>query len=155
MEEKVARMDETRVEIKGGMAKPTTGYTFLNSYRQAQKIVAQLLAGRRLDSQPTPNKRFAFYDRLLMNIIRTNPEAVKPIMESLFYHNRYGTLLAFLSERSTLFQEAGLFWSLPWKPFLTALYHEFSGSLVRDEAQSRADRPILHFACLKNEWLVE
>jgi len=144
-----------KLGIKGGMTKPTTGYTFLNSYRQAQKITAQLLAGSRLDSQPTPSKRFVFYDRLLLNIIRTNPKAVKPIMESLFHRNRYDTLLAFLSERSTLLQEAGLFWSLPWKPFLTALYHEYFGGAQRDETQSRADRPVLHPARLESEWLVE
>lgn len=155
IQQEVVSLGPIRLGIKGGMAKPTTGYTFLNSYRQAQEIVAHLLVGRRLDSQPIPNKRFAFYDRLLLNIIRTNPKAVKPIMESLFYRNRYGTLLAFLSERSTLFQETGLFLSLPWKPFLTALYHEYFGSAERDEAQSGADRPILHPARLESEWLVE
>ncbi len=146
---------QIKLGIKGGMAKPTTGYTFLNSYQQARQIVAQLVTGGSLNSLPTPQKRFEFYDRLLLSIIRRNPRAVKPIMESLFYRNRYSTLLAFLSESTTLLQETGILWSLPWKPFLHALYYEYFGSTPRDEAQSSADRPVLHPARLESEWLVE
>lgn len=146
---------QLKLGIKGGMAKPTTGYTFLNSYQQARQIVAQLVTGGSLNSLPTPKKRFEFYDRLLLSIIRRNPRAVKPIMESLFYRNRYSTLLAFLSESTTLLQETGILWSLPWKPFLHALYYEYFGSTPRDEAQSSADRPVLHPARLESEWLVE
>lgn len=146
---------QLKLGIKGGMAKPTTGYTFLNSYQQARQIVAQLVAEGSLNSLPTPKKRFEFYDRLLLSIIRRNPRAVKPIMESLFYRNRYSTLLAFLSERTTLLQETGILWSLPWKPFLHALYYEYFGSTPRDEAQSSADRPVLHPARLESEWLVD
>ncbi len=146
---------QIRLGIKGGMAKPTTGYTFLNSYQQARQIVQQLVAGGSLNSLPTPKKRFEFYDRLLLSIIRRDPRAVKPIMESLFYRNRYSTLLAFLSESTSLLQETGILWSLPWKPFLHALYYEYFGSAPRDEAQSSADCPVLHPARLESEWLVE
>jgi lycopene beta-cyclase len=146
---------QIKLGIKGGMAKPTTGYTFLNSYRYARQIVQKLVAGESLNALPAPQKRFEFYDRLLLSIIRRNPGAVKPIMESLFYRNRYSTLLAFLSESTTLLQEAGILWSLPWKPFLHALYYEYYSSAPRDEAQSGADRSVLHPARLESEWLVE
>ncbi len=151
----VASPGQVRLGIKGGMAKPTTGYTFLNSYQQAWQIVQQLVAGGSMNSLPAPKKRFEFYDRLLLSIIRRNPRAVQPIMESLFYRNRYSTLLAFLSESTTPLQETGILWSLPWKPFLHALYYEYFGSAPRDEAQSGADRPVLHPARLESEWLVE
>lgn len=146
---------QIKVGIKGGMAKPTTGYTFLNSYRQARQIVEQLVAGESLNSLPVPKKRFEFYDRMLLSIIRRNPWAVKPIMESLFYRNRYSRLLAFLSESTTLIQETGILWSLPWKPFLLALYYEYFGGASRDEAQPSADRTVLYPARLESEWLME
>lgn len=142
---------QVKLGTKGGMTKPTTGYTFLNSYQQARQIVQQLVAGESLNSLPVSKKRFEFYDRLLLSIIRKDPRAVKPIMESLFYRNRYSRLLAFLSESTTLLQEIGILWSLPWKPFLHALYNEYFGGASRDEAQSSADRPILHPAHLESE----
>lgn len=146
---------QIKLGVKGGMTKPTTGYTFLNSYHQAQRIVAQLITRTNLNSPQVPKGRFAFYDRLLLRIIRDNPKATKPIMEALFYRNDYGTLLSFLSERTNLFQETGIFWSLPWKPFLNALYHEYLSSPPRDEAQPRANRPVRRPARLESEWLVE
>ena len=140
---------QVRLGIKGGMAKPTTGYTFLNSYRHARQIVSLLAGGKSLSLLPTAKPRFVFYDRLLLNIIRRSPQRVKPIMEALFYRNSYPRLLAFLSESTSLWQETKLFCTLPWLPFLTALSHEYLLRAPRDEAQSHPDWPVLYPAHLE------
>jgi lycopene beta-cyclase len=63
----------------GGAVKPTTGYTFMNTYRSSLKIISQIENQKAVKVSQT-EKRFVFYDRLLLHIIRKNPEQVKPIM---------------------------------------------------------------------------
>ncbi|TDB65936.1 lycopene cyclase family protein [Arundinibacter roseus] len=132
---------------KGGLSKPTTGYTFLNSYEHAQRIVRQLTGNQ--ESRVIAKSRFAFYDKLLLRIMRTQATSVKPIMEALFYRNSFPLLLTFLAEKTTLIQEAKLFCTLPWKPFLTALAHEYLRRSPRNEAQSGIDSAILPAPRLK------
>jgi lycopene beta-cyclase len=138
---------QIRLGIKGGQAKATTGYTFLNSYQHALNIVA-LLKGEATRVPSTP-VRFEFYDRLLLSIIRREPQRVKPIMEALFNRNSFPALLSFLAEKSTLWQEARLFLTLPWIPFLKALIYEYAPRPAGNEAQPAADRAVRYPAQLE------
>ncbi|GAB4395260.1 MAG: lycopene cyclase family protein [Microscillaceae bacterium] len=108
----------------GGMTKPTTGYTF----RNLQEYCAQLMQ-KWDDFEVLPKEahyfnpaRFYFYDQLLLHIIRHRPAQVADIMQSLFMGQSFASVLRFLDEKSTLRQEAQMFWQLPWSPFLNALY---------------------------------
>lgn len=106
----------------GGAVKPTTGYAFLNIQKQAQQLVKQLEKGQ-IPHLPSKQKtRFRFYDRLLLNILTWDGNAVKPIFSHLFRNNPIERIFAFLDERSTLAQELLIFSMLPFRPFLKALY---------------------------------
>ena len=106
----------------GGLTKPTTGYTFRNIQIDSQRIVKSLQKeGDAIDRRKS-HSRFAFYDRLLLGIIREEPAQVKKIMHRLFTRNRFRAILRFLDEESTLWEEIKIFCSIPWAPFLRQLF---------------------------------
>lgn len=121
-----SRKDSERViniGTRGGMTKPTTGYTFLNIQRDSQHIVDQLIrTGSPSYSSANKKKRYRFYDNLLLDIIKQEPEQVKGIMTTLFRKNKVSTILRFLDEKTPLRAELMLLLRLPWLPFFRAIY---------------------------------
>ena len=105
----------------GGFTKPTTGYTFKNIQDDVQSIIHSLEQEEPF-KRPYTKSRFRFYDRLLLGIIKDEPEKVKGIMIKLFKNNSMERVLTFLDERSTLIEEAKIFMRLPWAPFLKQLF---------------------------------
>lgn len=104
-----------------GLTKPTTGYTFLNIQRDAEALVQALVQTGAPHYRPSRRARFAFYDRLLLWLIRNRGEQVSYIFERLFRRNSFRTILRFLDERSTLREELPLLAGLPWGPFFLAI----------------------------------
>lgn len=105
----------------GGAVKPTTGYAFLTIQEQTRQIAEHLLAGKPPQWTPSTHRRFRFYDTLLLHILQMEGAQAKPIFQRLFRRNDFETILRFLEERSGIRQEAGIFASLPFAPFLRAL----------------------------------
>ncbi len=108
-----------RIGTVGGDTKPTTGYTFVNVQKHAKEIVAAICAKEVVSSKG--QSRFRFYDSLLLDIIARFPQAVEPIMSSLFRNQPISRILRFLHEDSTLSEEVSIFSRLPWSPFLKVL----------------------------------
>ncbi len=105
-----------------GLTKPTTGYTFLNIQRDAQAIAREMeRSGQPLYRRQT-QKRFAFYDDLLLYIIRNHGGQTRRIFSYLFKRNPFQTILRFLDERTSLIEELYIFARLPWGPFLNAIW---------------------------------
>jgi lycopene beta-cyclase len=105
-----------------GLTKPTTGYTFLNIQRDAQAIVAALVKTGSPVYQPVKRRRFAFYDSLLLWLIRNQGGQVSQIFEQLFRKNSFQTILRFLDERTSLREELPMLAGLPWGPFFRAIW---------------------------------
>ena len=108
---------------RAGAIKPSTGYGFKNMALHAIKICASLEKNSTIPSIPS-RARFAFYDRLLLYILRTSPSSGKPIFDALFKKNEAKTVLTFLEEKSSPIQELKLFLSLPKAPFINALIND-------------------------------
>lgn len=105
-----------------GLTKPTTGYTFLNIQRDAQAIAEALAKTGHPHYRPPARRRFAFYDQLLLWLIRNRGQAVSRIFAQLFRNNDFRTILRFLDERSHLREEIPLLAGLPWGPFFLAIW---------------------------------
>lgn len=114
-----------QIGISGSAAKPTTGYAFLKIQEQVRSIVQQLTAKTNAVHLKPTQKRFAFYDTLLLYILQEDGGKAKSIFSKLFRKNRFKTILKFLNERSNLWEEARIFSSLPKVPFLNALYQAY------------------------------
>ena len=114
--------------------KPSTGYAFKNMYNHAFDIVDSI---EKNTSENTVIKqessllksRFAFYDALLLLILKEKPEAGKKIFSELFKKANTFKVLEFLDEKSKITDEISLFAKLPWGPFLWALYLKVSKSI--------------------------
>jgi lycopene beta-cyclase len=103
----------------GGLTKPSSGYT----YRFIQKHIEALIT--RLEEVGNPfisgnpfQKRFLFYDRILLNILFKRTLEGKHIFSLLFKRNRIDRLFAFLDNESTIWQELILLNTLPRIPFI-------------------------------------
>ncbi len=103
---------------RGGRLKPSTGYSFVRSLKHAEKIV-MLVSGATLP--PDENKaRFAYYDRLLLQILRDSPHLGAPIFSQLFRRNPASGIFAFLDEKTSLQADLKILSSLPLRPFIRA-----------------------------------
>lgn len=105
-----------------GLTKPTTGYTVARCIRDAEHMLDHYDATGRWTVPQRAHRRFDWYDRLLLRIIRDEPQHVSTILWTLFERNPVEVILRFLDEQTSLREELRLFWTLPWNPFLRAIF---------------------------------
>jgi lycopene beta-cyclase len=106
---------------RAGNIKPSTGYAFKNMNTHSEKVVRYLKQGKKIIPQK-PTSRFALYDRLLLLILVRSPYMGKIIFQKLFQKNSTKKVLKFLDEKTKLNEEISIFTSLPFKPFVNALF---------------------------------
>jgi lycopene beta-cyclase len=104
----------------GGWTKPSTGFTLSNSMKMTQKVIGLLKAGSSF-SELKPHRRHQFYDTLLLDILARKNQLGRSIFEAMFQKRSPQLILAFLEERTSLWQELGVIWACPKIPFLSAL----------------------------------
>ena len=107
----------------GGMTKATTGYTFTRIMNDCERIAKAVAKGKSAIPNRGTTGRFLFYDRLLLGILERKPDLLEKIMYKLFSKQPFQRILSFLDESSSLTNEIKIFGTLPWKPFLTELFH--------------------------------
>jgi Brp/Blh family beta-carotene 15,15'-monooxygenase len=102
-------------------------------YYHAKAITEKLVKGEDL---ATLNKthgeanqgRFSFYDGLLLDILKQQPQHGKPIFMSLFKNIGIQRVLDFLDEKTSIREDVSIFSKLPWLPFVAALIRKQSHS---------------------------
>ena len=119
-----------RTGAGSGQLKPSTGYSFVRSLADAQQIVGSIQKKSTMIARRTSAARFAFYDRLLLQILGQKPHLGKRIFTQLFKRNKANVVLDFLDERTTLSQELRLMSTLPIQPFLVAAFKDFFHQLM-------------------------
>lgn len=107
-----------------GLLKPSTGYSFVRNLHDANAIVYSMQQEAAVLARRQTKKRFAYYDRLLLQILARKPQRGKDIFESLFARNKAFNVLNFLDETSTPAQEARLMLTLPLFLFLGAAFRD-------------------------------
>ena len=109
--------------------KPSTGYAFKNMYLDASKLVDSLMNINKakelnLEHSKVKKGRFAFYDSLLLHILKNKPQNGKIIFQDLLKGVKINTVLRFLDEKTSFIEELKIFARLPWTPFLNALFYQ-------------------------------
>jgi len=107
---------------RGGNLKPSTGYSFVRSLHHAKYITNLILDNKSI--KPRTHKRFALYDRLLLQILKYSPHRGKDIFVKLFTKNKVETVLRFLDEKTSLKDELAIFASLPIPLFIMAFLRD-------------------------------
>ena len=109
----------------GGFTKSSSGFTFKNIQNNTEKIVKYLLEGYAPTEIPLNAPwRFQKYDATLLNILAHKKLEGKAIFQQMFSTSSAQTILSFLDNTSTLFQEIRMFSKLPTKVFMLAAMRE-------------------------------
>ncbi len=112
---------EVLIGTAAGMVKATTGYAFHRISKDSRGIATNLATSSALPWMGTKG-RFKFYDRLLLSIIREKPALGKDIFSRLFFKTPYKTILKFLDEETTIWEEIRIFAALPFLIFVKQVF---------------------------------
>lgn len=106
----------------GGLTKPSTGYTFRRIQQQVESLVNALITkGKPAHFQPS-KQRYKAYDLWLLQIIHDHPSDALRVFNDLFSNNSMDEVFRFLSEETTLWQDLDIMRSVPYYPFLRAIW---------------------------------
>lgn len=105
------------IGTRAGSVKPSTGYAFKTMYNHAVDICKNSQLNKSVFKR---NKRFLFYDQLLLIILTLWSNKGRFVFERLFQVKSSSFVLRFLDEKTTLKEEFGMFGKLPIGLFLKA-----------------------------------
>ncbi|MEZ2413902.1 lycopene cyclase family protein [Muriicola sp. E247] len=104
----------------GGWSKPSTGYTFNNTAKKTEELIAYLKTGNSLENFQKKN-RFWYYDLFLLNILYRNNELGHSIFESLFKKRRPQLIFKFLDEETKWYEDIYIMMAPNPIPFVKSL----------------------------------
>ncbi|MGD8749189.1 MAG: lycopene cyclase family protein [Balneolaceae bacterium] len=108
--------------LAGSITKPSTGYTFKRIQKQTDLIIKGLLnEGRPYFNEPS-EWRYKAYDLWLLHIIYHYPKDALRVFNHLFKNNTIDEIFRFLAEETTLKQDLKIMRSVPYLPFLRAIW---------------------------------
>jgi len=107
------------IGTRAGNVKPSTGYAFKNMFKQAKAICSSKDFSV---NKVAVNKRFLFYDQLLLIILTVWPSKGRPIFERLFKIKSSHFVLNFLDEKTSIIEDLGMFTKLQVGVFIKALF---------------------------------
>lgn len=110
------------IGTRGGLTKPSTGYIFMRIQDQTQAIVDGLVADEAPHITSPSAFRFKAYDLWLLHILYNHPQEALEIFYHLFKNNTIDEVFRFLNEGSTPFEDLKIMSSVPYRPFLRAIW---------------------------------
>ncbi|MCE2848907.1 MAG: hypothetical protein LW815_07070, partial [Chitinophagaceae bacterium] len=119
--------DENIVHLgtAGGQTKPSSGYTFRFIQKHAAAVVRDLVeTGKPFVAQPVWEKRFMWYDRVLLHMLFHKKMQGSRIFTLLFSRNPIQRIFRFLDNETSVGQELILLNTLPQWPFMKAGWKE-------------------------------
>lgn len=109
----------------GGQTKASSGYTFQFIQKQtAQLVNAMANKKKHLVNQHFLNKRFQWYDGILLNILSQHKLPGAFIFTELFKKNKATAILQFLDNETSLLQEMSIITVLPKRVFIRAAFQQ-------------------------------
>ncbi|PTX59787.1 lycopene beta-cyclase [Kordia periserrulae] len=105
----------------GGFTKASSGYTFQFVQKHTENIIHLLKKGKHPNPRVTfRDKMFQWYDRTLLEVILSEKMAGKDIFATIFKNRDIETILAFLGNESSVWEDVKVMSCLPIMPFLTS-----------------------------------
>ena len=108
------------IGTRAGNVKPSTGYAFKNMYNHARLICEN---GKLNSVKVKTNKKFHFYDQLLLIILTLWPKNGKFIFERLFEIKSAKFVLKFLDEKTSFKEDLTMFSKLQIGLFIKAVFY--------------------------------
>ena len=104
----------------GGQTKPSTGYTFQFIQKQCNEIVNSLVTGKPFSKGSFKEKKFFWYDSVLLNVLAHNRMSGDKLFAQMFQKNNADKVLKFLDNETSLLEDLKILTSLPFYPFIKA-----------------------------------
>lgn len=112
-----------RIGTAGGWVRPSTGYMFKAAENYSACIVSQLLKSKPINIALS-SPRFAFYDRLLLDILDKKNDRGPSIFQAVYRKNPIQRVFRFLDRETHPLEDALFLFSAPKLPFLKALWRQ-------------------------------
>lgn len=111
----------TKIGTGGGWVKASTGYSFKHTEKNVSKIISNINEGKR-PSYHLFQKKYKLYDKIFINVLKTNNKKGVWIFEQFYAKNSISTMFRFLDEESTLKEDLKIMYSLFSWDFITAFF---------------------------------
>lgn len=113
------------IGICGGAARAATGYAFLRIQRQSREIARRIVTGRDLRSGglSLTEAKYMLFDRILLAALAKSPEMAPTFFTTLFKRANAGSVVRFLTEKSTLGDDLAVVTSLLRPDLLRMILH--------------------------------
>jgi lycopene beta-cyclase len=108
-----------QIGTAGGATKPSTGYTFLRTQRQARRIAEALRRG--LPPPRLRTGRFDVFDSTLLNVLDSGAQQGAHVFRDLFKHNPSALIFKFLDEDTSMLEDLKIMSSVNIPVFTRAL----------------------------------
>jgi lycopene beta-cyclase len=109
--------------LRGGAARPSTGYAFARIQQMADAAAAALIEDAAVPSAPLDGPVTRYMDRLLLKVLRQNPERAPDLFADLFENAAPDRLERFLSGSTALRDRMAAVSAMPTGLFMrTALF---------------------------------
>jgi lycopene beta-cyclase len=103
------------IGTRGGFVRSSTGYAFAAIHQYADQLARSLESDRLPEVVRPLSPKAELLDAVLLNYLRERPEDGPLILSSLFEKVEPDAVVRFLSDRSTLLDEALIFAAMPKK----------------------------------------
>jgi lycopene beta-cyclase len=126
------------IGVAGGASKPSTGYTFVRTQRQAARIVEALRrTGEPFYSDELASRRFGIFDSTLLNVLSNRRVSGAQVFTDLFRRNPAARILRFLDEDTRIDEDLRIMSSVHIPEFTRALAVVLKKRLQRDHRNLR------------------
>ncbi|MEO0321350.1 MAG: lycopene cyclase family protein, partial [Myxococcota bacterium] len=102
-----------RLGLGGAATKPSTGYAFMFTQRQATAMARALDAGERPRTQPPRSAWTTSLDDVFLSYLRRHPERGPALFLRMFERNSADVVARFLMERTTRAEDVALMLTMP------------------------------------------
>lgn len=103
-----------------GWAKPSTGYTFMNTTKKIKLLIHYIKKEKDLKSFPKKSK-FWYYDLLLLDVLHHDNSKGRVVFETLFKLRSPQEILKFLDEETSFGEDLRIIGACPKWKFINAL----------------------------------
>jgi lycopene beta-cyclase len=113
--------NHVQIGTAGSWVKPSSGYSFKNSEKNARRLVENLHQGKRPDSGIIKS-RFRLYDTLFLDRLYRANDTGEDLFVTMYSKNHIHSIFKFLDEETTFIEDLRMMSTFkPW-PFIGAIY---------------------------------
>jgi lycopene beta-cyclase len=111
-----------KIGTAGGFVKASTGYSFKRTQGLLKSLICQLESNNK-NAQVIEKKRFkVLLDRIFIQVLVDQQIKGSTVFEQLFQKNSAQTMLRFLDEQTSVWEDLRLMTSVPTWPFMKAFF---------------------------------